>query len=154
MVRLQRGRQRLSTVYIRSSQRWQDDAHGGRGRPAGTIADRGERSGRHSLRIGRARELGGQDAELQQAGGWYSPTTPGVHTRREAAARGLLVAAGAGRAGSGVNLYTGPATHAALLLSTCCLRRVWGVSIDSNTAGSRTPCTSVQHRAGQRSDHQ
>ena len=49
------------------------------------------RIGGHSLRVGSARELaadGASVAELQQAGGWKSPTTPGVYIRREAAARG------------------------------------------------------------------
>ena len=49
------------------------------------------RIGGHSLRVGSARELaadGASIAELQQAGGWKSPTTPGVYIRREAAARG------------------------------------------------------------------
>ena len=38
----------------------------------------------HSLRVGSARELaydGASIAELQQAGGWKSPTTPSVYTR-------------------------------------------------------------------------
>ena len=49
------------------------------------------RIGGHSLRVGSARELaadGASVAELQQASGWKSPTTPGVYIRREAAARG------------------------------------------------------------------
>ena len=49
------------------------------------------RIGGHSLRVGSARELaadGASVAELQQAGGWKSPTTPGGYIRREAAARG------------------------------------------------------------------
>ena len=49
------------------------------------------RIGGHSLRVGSARDLaadGASVAELQQAGGWKSPTTPGVYIRREAAARG------------------------------------------------------------------
>ena len=49
------------------------------------------RIGGHSLRVGSAHELaadGASVAELQQAGGWKSPTTPGVYIRREAAARG------------------------------------------------------------------
>ena len=49
------------------------------------------RIGGHSLRVGSAREFaaaGASVAELQQAGGWKSPTTPGVYIRREAAARG------------------------------------------------------------------
>ena len=49
------------------------------------------RIGGHSLRVGSARSLaadGASVAELQQAGGWKSPTTPGVYIRREAAARG------------------------------------------------------------------
>ena len=49
------------------------------------------RIGGHSLRVGSARDLaadGASVAELQQAGGWKSPTTPGVYIRRESAARG------------------------------------------------------------------
>ena len=49
------------------------------------------RIGGHSLRVGSARDLaaaGASVAELQQAGGWRSPATPGVYIRREAAARG------------------------------------------------------------------
>ena len=49
------------------------------------------RIGGHSLRVGSDRELaadGASVAELQQAGGWKSPTTPGGYIRREAAARG------------------------------------------------------------------
>ena len=45
----------------------------------------------HSLRVGSARELardGASIAELQQAGGWESPSTPGVYIRHESAARG------------------------------------------------------------------
>ena len=45
----------------------------------------------HSFRVGSTRSLaadGASVAELQQAGGWKSPTTPGVYIRREAAARG------------------------------------------------------------------
>ena len=45
------------------------------------------RIGGHSLRVGSARELAADAAsvaELQQAGGWKSPTTPGVYIRREA----------------------------------------------------------------------
>ena len=51
------------------------------------------RIGGNSLRGGNARELaadGASVAELQQAGGWKSPTTPGVYIRREAAARGQV----------------------------------------------------------------
>ena len=53
------------------------------------------RIGGHSLRVGSARELateGSSVAELQQAGGWKSPTTPGGYIRREAAAHGPLSA--------------------------------------------------------------
>ena len=49
------------------------------------------RIGGHSLRIGSARELAADGAslvELQQAGGWRSPTTPAVYVRRESATRG------------------------------------------------------------------
>ena len=49
------------------------------------------RIGGHSLRIGTARELAADGAslvELQQAGGWRSPTTPAVYVRRESATRG------------------------------------------------------------------
>ena len=55
------------------------------------------RIGGHSLRVGSARELaadGASVAELQQAGGWKSPTTPGVYIRREAAARGPVARRG------------------------------------------------------------
>ena len=51
------------------------------------------RIGGHSLRVGSARELvadGASVVELQQAGGWKSPTTLGVYIRREAAARGPI----------------------------------------------------------------
>ena len=56
------------------------------------VADAG-RIGGHSLRVGSARDLaaaGASVAELQQAGGWRSPATPGVYIRREAAARGPI----------------------------------------------------------------
>ena len=49
------------------------------------------RIGGHSLRVGSARELAADGAslvELQQAGGWRSPTTPAVYVRRESATRG------------------------------------------------------------------
>ena len=49
------------------------------------------RIGGHSLRVGTARELAADGAslvELQQAGGWRSPTTPAVYVRRESATRG------------------------------------------------------------------
>jgi integrase len=49
------------------------------------------RIGGHSLRVGSAQELardGASIAELQQAGGWKSPTTPSIYTRNELAARG------------------------------------------------------------------
>ena len=49
------------------------------------------RIGGRSLRVGNARDLaaaGASVAELQQAGGWRSPSTPGVYIRREAAAPG------------------------------------------------------------------
>ena len=49
------------------------------------------RMGGHSLRVGSARELAADGAslvELQQAGGWRSPTTPAVYVRRESATRG------------------------------------------------------------------
>ena len=55
------------------------------------VADSAGRIGGHSLRVGSARDLaaaGASVAELQQAGGWRSPSTPGVYIRREAAARG------------------------------------------------------------------
>ena len=58
---------------------------------AAALADAADRIGGHSLRVGSARDLaaaGASVAELQQAGGWRSPTTPGVYIRREAAARG------------------------------------------------------------------
>jgi len=45
----------------------------------------------HSLRVGSAQTLaadGASIAELQQAGGWKSPSTPGTYVRNEAAARG------------------------------------------------------------------
>ena len=51
------------------------------------------RIGGHSLRVGSALEFAAAGAgvpELQQAGGWKSPTTPGVYIRREAAARGPM----------------------------------------------------------------
>ena len=60
-------------------------------RRAGAVDGIAGRIGGHSLRGGSARELaadGASVAELQQAGGWKSPTTPGVYIRREAAARG------------------------------------------------------------------
>ena len=41
--------------------------------------------------VGSARELAADGAslvELQQAGGWRSPTTPAVYVRRESATRG------------------------------------------------------------------
>ena len=47
--------------------------------------------GGHSLRVGSACELAADGAslvELQQAGGWRSPTTPAVYVRRESATRG------------------------------------------------------------------
>ena len=59
-------------------------ARGGRRRITGRI-------GGHSLRVGSARELAADGAslvELQQAGGWRSPTTPAVYVRRESATRG------------------------------------------------------------------
>ena len=49
------------------------------------------RIGGRSLRVGSARELAADGAslvELQQAGGWRSPTTPAVYVRRESATRG------------------------------------------------------------------
>ena len=51
------------------------------------------RIGGHSLRVGSAKELAADGAslvELQQAGGWRSPTTPAVYVRAEAAARGPM----------------------------------------------------------------
>ena len=51
------------------------------------------RIGGHSLRVGSARDLaadGASVAELQQAGGWKSPSTPGIYIRRESAARGPM----------------------------------------------------------------
>ena len=55
------------------------------------------RIGGHSLRVGSARELAADGAslvELQQAGGWRSPTTPAVYVRpgRSPALRGEAVA--------------------------------------------------------------
>ena len=47
--------------------------------------------GGHSLQVGSARELAADGAslvELQQAGGWRSPTTPAIYVRRESATRG------------------------------------------------------------------
>ena len=46
------------------------------------------RASEQSLRVGSARELAADVAELQQAGAWKSPTTIGVYIRREAAAHG------------------------------------------------------------------
>ena len=49
------------------------------------------RIGGYSLRVGSARELAADGAslvELQQAGGWRSPTTPAVYVRRESDTRG------------------------------------------------------------------
>ena len=60
-------------------------------RRAAAVAGIAGRIGGHSLRVGSDRDLaadGASVAELQQAGGWKSPTTPGVYIRREAAARG------------------------------------------------------------------
>ena len=60
-------------------------------RRAAVVAGIAGRIGGHSLRVGSARDLaadGASVAELQQAGGWKSPTTPGVYIRRESAARG------------------------------------------------------------------
>lgn len=51
------------------------------------------RIGGHSLRVGSARELAADGAslvELQQAGGWRSPTTPAVYVKRESATRGPM----------------------------------------------------------------
>ena len=62
-----------------------DGVHG-----TGRSSNRGRRIG-HSLRVGSARELAADGAslvELQQAGGWRSPTTPAVYVRRESATRG------------------------------------------------------------------
>ena len=53
------------------------------------------RIGGHSLRVGSARELAADGAslvELQQAGGWRSPTTPAVYVRRGAAPTGRMLA--------------------------------------------------------------
>ena len=50
------------------------------------------RIGGHSLKVGSAPELAADGAsvpELQQAGGWKSPRTPGVYIRRERAHAGL-----------------------------------------------------------------
>ena len=61
-----------------------------RARTSGIAGVTGRVSG-HSLRVGSARSLaadGASIAELQQAGGWKSPTTPGIYVRREAAAQG------------------------------------------------------------------
>ena len=58
---------------------------------AAEITGSAGRIGGHSLRVGSARDLaaaGASVAELQQAGGWRSPSTPGVYIRREEAARG------------------------------------------------------------------
>ena len=55
------------------------------------------RIGGHSLRVGSARELAADGAslvELQQAGGWRSPTTPAVYVRRESATRGPAIRVG------------------------------------------------------------
>ena len=59
-------------------------------RRAGTIEIDG-RIGGHSLRVGSAQALaadGASIAELQQAGGWKAPSTPGLYVRNELAARG------------------------------------------------------------------
>ena len=60
-------------------------------KPAAAVDGIAGRIGGHPLRVASARELaahGASVAELQQAGGWESPATPGVYIRREAAARG------------------------------------------------------------------
>ena len=62
---------------------------------AGTIRRRPDAEqgavAQYSLRVGSAQTLaadGASIAELQQAGGWKSPTTPGIYVRNEQAARG------------------------------------------------------------------
>ena len=76
-------RKRLSTASIRRIIR---------ARAAAVVGhEAAARISGHSLRVGSARSLaatGASIAELQQAGGWKSPTTPGVYIRHETAEAG------------------------------------------------------------------